>query len=92
MRNDWSEAVSAPMMVVTRVEAPGIEPGAENPQPTLPQDVAETKSKNLAHSLAQESQIEPDLARVQAAWPSLPGHVRAAICALVDTAKGWETN
>ena len=30
----------------------------------------------------------PDLARVAEAWAGLPEHIRAAVLALVDTAKG----
>jgi hypothetical protein len=51
-------------------------------------DVAASQSFPLAQTLARESQIDPDLARVQAAWPSLSDHLRAAILALVKTAKG----
>jgi hypothetical protein len=31
----------------------------------------------------QTPPADPDLARVAAAWPDLPGHIRAAVLALV---------
>jgi hypothetical protein len=31
--------------------------------------------------------VDPDLARVVAAWPTLPSHVRAAVMALIQTAR-----
>jgi hypothetical protein len=30
--------------------------------------------------------IDPDLARIIDAWPTLPEHIRAAVRALIDTA------
>jgi hypothetical protein len=47
----------------------------------------ETKQKALAHSLAQESQNDPDLGRIVEAWPGLPDHIRTAILALVNAAR-----
>jgi hypothetical protein len=44
----------------------------------------------LAYSLAQESQNDPDLARIVEAWPRLPDHLRAEIMALVNTAKAMK--
>ncbi|HLN26305.1 MAG TPA: hypothetical protein VK395_01020 [Gemmataceae bacterium] len=37
--------------------------------------------------LAHDSQNDPDLARVLAAWPILPEHIKAAILALVETGR-----
>jgi hypothetical protein len=37
---------------------------------------------------SQTPEIDPHLARLVAAWPTLPEHIRGAILALVDTAKG----
>lgn len=47
-------------------------------------DVAETPPEPLAHSLARESQIDPDLARLIDAWPMLPNVLRAGILAMID--------
>jgi len=41
----------------------------------------------LASSLAFLKGIDPELAAVVTAWPTLPEHVRAAVMALVATAK-----
>jgi hypothetical protein len=35
--------------------------------------------------LAHETPIDPDLARVVAAWPDLPKPIRRAVLALVDS-------
>jgi hypothetical protein len=35
--------------------------------------------------LVQTSPPDPDLARLVAAWPDLPPHIRAAVLALVDS-------
>jgi hypothetical protein len=40
----------------------------------------------LAQTLARESELDPELARVIDAWPDLPDHIRAAVLALVGTA------
>jgi hypothetical protein len=40
----------------------------------------------LAHSLAREAPIDPDLTRIAAAWPALPEPIRRAVLALVDSA------
>ena len=49
-------------------------------------DVADTTSEPLAHSLARDSQKDPELHRVAEAWPDLPKAIRRAIMALVDGA------
>jgi hypothetical protein len=38
----------------------------------------------LAFSLARESQIDPSLARIIGAWPTLPEPIRKAMLALVE--------
>jgi hypothetical protein len=40
----------------------------------------------FAHGFAQTAP-DPDLARVLDAWPSLPAHIKAAVLALVATAR-----
>jgi hypothetical protein len=40
----------------------------------------------LAQTLARETPIDPDLARVIIAWPDLPGHIKAAVLALIGAA------
>jgi hypothetical protein len=59
--------------------------GFELPQdfPGNPQEPSEGGAKTSAVS-ADSSSIDPDLARVNAAWPALPAPIRAAILALVQ--------
>jgi hypothetical protein len=42
--------------------------------------------ESVAHQLPGETKIDPDLARVLAAWPSLPPAIRRAVLALVEVA------
>jgi hypothetical protein len=45
---------------------------------------------SLAPQLAPDqgnSPADPDLARVNAAWPDLPAHIKAAVLALVGSAR-----
>ena len=49
-------------------------------------EVVETTPLPLAHSLAREMQINPDLARLIEAWPTLPAALRAGILAMIDAA------
>jgi hypothetical protein len=44
----------------------------------------ETPSIPLAHSLARETQIDPDLARLIDAWPSLPPTAKRMILAALE--------
>jgi hypothetical protein len=37
--------------------------------------------------LPTAAETDPDLARVVAAWPDLPPHIRAAVLALVGTTR-----
>jgi hypothetical protein len=68
------------------VEAPGIEPASATPQAKVNTPVSATTENSLAHSLARESQIDPELARLIDAWPKLPGAIRTGILAIVDAA------
>src|SRR5262249_4285806 len=47
-------------------------------------EVAETASEPLAHTLACETQIDPDLARLIEAWPSLRPTVKRVILAALE--------
>jgi hypothetical protein len=42
----------------------------------------------LAQTLARETQIDPDLARVVTAWPDLPEAIRRAVLALATSTGG----
>jgi hypothetical protein len=37
--------------------------------------------------LPESVQTDPDLARVVAAWPDLPPHIKAAVLAMIQTAR-----
>ena len=56
-----------------------------NPQqnPQSPQGAAQ----NPAHLASGPQEIDPDLAEVTAAWPTLPAALRAGILAMVRAAK-----
>src|SRR5262249_54446401 len=71
--------------VLVLVEAAGIEPASRSPQTTPGPAVTGYTAQTLAQSLARDSQIDPDLARVMAAWPNLPATIRRAILALVES-------
>jgi hypothetical protein len=75
----------------SHVEAPGIEPAAPTPQGKASTPVTASPSFPLAHSLAHDSQkcpeIDADLARLIAAWPTLPEAMRAGILAMVEAAR-----
>ncbi len=49
-------------------------------------EVTETDPKLLAQTLARETQIDPDLARVINAWPELLEPIRRAILAMIQAA------
>ena len=70
------------------VEAPGIEPGAAPTQAIPRQSLAASDPQPLAQTLARETEIDPDLARVVSAWPDLPEAIRAGIGAMVKAASG----
>ncbi len=58
-------------------------PGA-TPTAAIPSAPARS---SVAHQLPTAAEIDPDLARVVTAWPDLPTHIRAAVLALVGTAR-----
>jgi hypothetical protein len=47
-------------------------------------EVTENASEFAAHSLARETQIDPDLARLIDAWPTLPPPVKRMILAALE--------
>jgi hypothetical protein len=55
-----------------------------SPKAKLEKDVTENPSEPLAHSLAREKQIEPDLALLICAWPNLPPTVKRMILAALE--------
>jgi len=64
-----------------------------NPRPArrkgiVLQTVAASTENALAHTLARESPTDPELARIIAAWPTLPAPIRAGVLALVNAAMG----
>jgi hypothetical protein len=67
-------------------------PGDSNPLPIsrkgkTSKDVTATSPQTLAHSLAHEMQIDPDLARVIDAWPRLQEAIRVGILAMIGACK-----
>jgi hypothetical protein len=50
-------------------------------------DVTPAPENPLAHSLAQDSQIDPDVARLIDAWPTLPAAIRMGILAMIEAAR-----
>jgi hypothetical protein len=46
-----------------------------------------TDSENPNQAQNQTENLPPDLAEIVAVWPGLPGHIKAAIKALIRTAK-----
>lgn len=66
---------------------PGFDAAAVSP------DVASTLRKPAPDDNATSNApaaVDPDLARVSAAWPTLPPHIRAAVLALVGTAEAGQ--
>jgi hypothetical protein len=47
-------------------------------------------ASQLSAPLAQPGPADAELARILDAWPTLPAHIRAAVLALVDTARNRE--
>ena len=68
------------------VEPRGIEPLTQAAEREARQPLAASRPERLAHSLAREAPIDPDLTRIAAAWPALPEPIRRAVLALVDSA------
>ena len=66
--------------------------GDSNPLPisrkgNAGKEVTANGPESLAYSLAHDSQIDPDLARLIDAWPTLPEALRAGILAMIDAAR-----
>ena len=57
---------------------------SHSPQGKPCQQVAAPLSFPLAHSLARETQIDPDLARLIDAWPNLSPTVKRMILAALE--------
>jgi hypothetical protein len=53
----------------------------------LPDKTSGTGSAPLTATLTGAAQADHDLAAVVTAWPDLPPHIRAAVLALVGTAR-----
>jgi hypothetical protein len=81
---------------------PGIEPGMADlqsatptPQPVAQHDTSGNGNSPLTVLLTGTAEktcepvreIDPNLSRVVSAWPDLPPHIRAAVMALVGTAR-----
>jgi hypothetical protein len=62
----------------------GLEPTGPFTQAEVDTEVTESLENPLAHSLARESQIDPDLARLIDAWPILPPTVKRMILAALE--------
>ena len=65
----------------------GLEPTDPNPQSIPIKQVTAIPETALANTLARESQIDPDLARLIDAWPTLPEAIRAGIIAMIQAAR-----
>jgi hypothetical protein len=62
-------------------------PRNDKPAKAVTETPPEATSVPLAHSLARETQIDPDLARLIDAWPTLPTALRTGILAMIDAAR-----
>ncbi len=69
--------------------AKGFEPSAPNSQPADSQRVSNHAQAAYAQIRAQEKSLPPELQRIVAAWDELSGPLKAAILAIVESAKGW---
>lgn len=58
-----------------------------SPQGTKRQREAESPAAGLQERLQGQAASDPDLARIVAAWPTLPEPIRRAMLALADIAK-----
>jgi hypothetical protein len=59
----------------------------DKPEKAVTETPPQASSIPLAHSLARETQIDPDLARLIDAWPNLPEALRTGIVAMIDSAR-----
>lgn len=67
------------------MEDRGFEPLTATPQAAERKALAPPVPEALARTLAHETPIDPDLARVMAAWSTLAEPIRRAILALIAT-------
>jgi hypothetical protein len=65
--------------------AGGFEPPTTFPQSKSAKQDATPTALELAQSLARETQIDPDLARLIDVWPTIPPTVKRMILAAIDT-------
>ena len=65
----------------------GLEPRTNIAQVETDRSVTATSENPLAHTLARETQIDPDLGRLIDAWRKLPEAIRAGILAMVAAAQ-----
>lgn len=70
----------------TKVPPVGLEPTGSITQIESEKKVVAIAIIPLAHPLARETPIDPDLARLIDAWPTLPDAMRAGIVAMVRAA------
>jgi hypothetical protein len=72
--------------------AAGLSPSQLSQLP-IPQDTSVEKPAALAPELTPENPStaisDTDLSRVVEAWGRLPEHIKAAVLALIETARGW---
>ena len=68
------------------MEAAGNEPASPSPEAVIWQGFTKKTSKPLAQTLARGANLDPDLAQVLEAWPTLPEALRAGIVAMVKAA------
>ena len=61
-----------------------LSPAPCGPNPKADYKVTGTPPQPLAHTLAHEMQIDPDLARLIDAWPDLPPTVKRMILAALE--------
>ncbi len=66
----------------------GFEPLSDSAQSVTGQDVAHPGKTCLPNSLPNPAHLDPDLAAVVTAWPSLPEPVREAIARLAQLTGG----
>ena len=61
--------------------------GLEHPPLTPPKTpISQTPRAESGALDGEKSSPDPDLAKVVEAWPELPGHIKAAIKALIESA------
>jgi hypothetical protein len=68
------------------LQEPEIEPASPTPRAKVDTLVAATADFPLANPLAREIEKYPELARLIAAWPTLPEAIRAGILAMIEAA------